>query len=428
MSSEHTMQGASQGGFRSATSRRPSMVSSTAPPHLAEDTPSLHPGLNQECPPLSNSRRLAAEPRRPWTGKCRGSHGWRERPLLRHSCVAEFPLPSPYLEQDPLPSGHLTRPEPGRREAGEVPASRTGRSGERKRGRVILRKGRRNRPEEALSACRLCPRECGANRLEGERGFCGAGRLAKVAAVSVHHGEEPPISGTRGSGTIFFSHCNMKCLFCQNYPISQYGHGREMDAETLAGEMLRLRERGVHNVNFVTPTPHAPRMLEAILLARGKGFDLPVVYNTNGYDALDTLALLDGAVDIYLPDAKYLSADLADTASATPDYARHNEAAIAEMIRQVGFLSPGDDGIAARGVLVRHLVLPGRVGETEAVLTHLSERFGPGLPLSLMGQYFPAWRAADADGFGRKVTRKEYDRAIGAAERLGFRNVFIQER
>jgi putative pyruvate formate lyase activating enzyme len=169
-------------------------------------------------------------------------------------------------------------------------------------------------------------------------------------------------------------------------------------------------------------------MLEAVLLARGKGFDLPVVYNTNGYDALETLALLDGVVDIYLPDAKYLSAELAGTASATPDYARHNEAAVAEMVRQVGFLSSGDDGIAARGVLVRHLVLPGRVGETEAVLARLSERHGPDLPLSLMGQYFPAWRAVAADGFGRKVTRKEYDRSIEAAVRLGFRNVFIQER
>ena len=287
------------------------------------------------------------------------------------------------------------------------------------------------RPEAihlSLSDCRLCPRECGVNRLEGERGYCGAGRLAKVAAVSVHHGEEPPISGTRGSGTIFFSHCNMKCIFCQNYPISQYGNGREMDPETLAGEMVRLRALGVHNINFVTPTPHAPQMAEAILLARGKGFDLPVVYNTNGYDAPETLALLEDVVDIYLPDAKYLSAELADTASGTPDYARHNEAAIDEMVRQVGFLSSGNDGIAARGVLVRHLVLPGRVGETEAVLAHLSERHGPELPLSLMGQYFPAWQATTTAGFDRKVTRKEYDRAIEAAQRLGLRNVFIQER
>ena len=153
-----------------------------------------------------------------------------------------------------------------------------------------------------------------------------------------------------------------------------------------------------------------------------------MVYNTNGYDAPETLALLDGLVDIYLPDAKYLSAELAETASATPDYARHNEAAIAEMVRQVGFLSVGDNGIATRGVLVRHLVLPGRVGETKAVLARLSERHGSELPLSLMGQYFPAWRAAAADGFDRRVTRKEYDRAIEAASLLGFRNVFIQER
>ena len=286
----------------------------------------------------------------------------------------------------------------------------------------------RTAPVPALSACRLCPRECGVNRLEGERGFCGAGRLARVAAVSVHHGEEPPISGTRGSGTVFFSHCNMRCLFCQNYPISQYGNGREMDVETLATELLRLRDLGVHNVNFVTPTPHAPQMLESVLLARAKGFDLPVVYNTNGFDALETLAMLDGAVDIYLPDAKYLSADLAEDASGTPGYAAHNVAAIDEMVRQVGFLATGIDGIASRGVLVRHLVLPGRVGETEAVLAHLSERYGPEIPLSLMGQYFPAWKAADTPGFDRKLTRREYDRAIDAADRLGLRNVFIQER
>jgi putative pyruvate formate lyase activating enzyme len=282
-------------------------------------------------------------------------------------------------------------------------------------------------PIAALSACRVCPRECGVNRLGGERGFCGAGRLARVAAVSVHHGEEPPISGTRGSGTIFFSHCNMKCLFCQNYPISQYGNGKEMDTETLAGEMLRLRERGVHNVNFVTPTPHAPQLIEAVLRAREKGFDLPVVYNTNGYDSLETLAMLEGVVDIYLPDAKYRSAELAETASGTPDYARFNEHAVTEMVRQVGFLSPVDDGIAARGVLVRHLVLPGKGEETEAVLLHLLERHGPELPLSLMGQYFPAWGAADAEGFDRKLTQDEYDRAIDAADRLGFRNVLIQE-
>ncbi|GAB4231185.1 MAG: radical SAM protein [Deltaproteobacteria bacterium] len=288
--------------------------------------------------------------------------------------------------------------------------------------------GAESRLPSPLSACGLCPRECGANRLAGERGFCGAGRQARVAAVSLHHGEEPPISGTRGSGTVFFSHCNMKCLFCQNYPISQYGNGREMDAETLAGELLRLQEQGAHNVNFVTPTPHVPQLVEAVLLARGKGFAIPVVYNTNGYDSLGTLALLDGVVDIYLPDAKYASRGLAREASGTPDYPERNAAAIAEMVRQVGFLDAVEDGVASRGVLVRHLVLPGKVEETEAVLSRLAGAHGTELPLSLMGQYFPAWKAASVPGYDRKPTRREYGRAIAAARRLGFRNVFLQER
>ncbi len=278
-----------------------------------------------------------------------------------------------------------------------------------------------------LSACRLCPRECGVDRLAGERGFCRAGALARVAAVSVHHGEEPPISGTRGSGTVFFSHCNMTCLFCQNYPISQLGNGRDMDAETLAGELLRLQAKGAHNVNLVTPTPHVPQLVDAVRIARENGFRIPVVYNTNGYDSLDALALLDGVVDIYLPDAKYRSEALSRSVSGAPDYPARNDAALAGMVRQAGFLSTGGDGIATRGVLVRHLVLPGRVEETEKVLEHLAAVFGTDLPLSLMGQYFPAYKASETAGFGRRLSENEYDRAIAAAERLAFRNVFIQE-
>jgi len=278
-----------------------------------------------------------------------------------------------------------------------------------------------------LASCRLCPRECGVDRLAGERGFCGAGAVARVAAVSIHHGEEPPISATRGSGTVFFSHCNMACRFCQNYPISQMGNGRDMDAETLAGELIRLQARGAHNVNFVTPTPHAAHLVEAVLLARSRGFSIPVVYNTNGYDSPGALETLDGVVDIYLPDAKYRSGELAAQLSGTPGYVPGNDAAIAAMVRQVGFLSEGTEGIATRGVLVRHLVLPGRVEETEAVLSHLAETFGPDLPLSLMGQYFPAWKAPETPGLDRKVSGKEYARAVAAAERLSFRNVFIQE-
>jgi putative pyruvate formate lyase activating enzyme len=280
---------------------------------------------------------------------------------------------------------------------------------------------------KALSSCRLCPRACGADRLGGKTGFCRAGLAARVAAVSIHHGEEPPISGSRGSGTVFFAHCNMTCLFCQNYPISQLGHGRDMDTETLAGELLKLQGKGAHNVNFVTPTPHVPQLVDAVRAARERGFALPVVYNTNGYDSLEALALLDGVVDVYLPDAKYRSRDLSEAVSGAPDYPGANDAALAGMVRQVGFLATGADGIATRGVLVRHLVLPGRVEETVRVLEHLREVFGPDLPLSLMGQYFPAYRAPETPGFGRKLTEEEYEEAVEAAVGLGLNNVFIQE-
>ncbi len=280
---------------------------------------------------------------------------------------------------------------------------------------------------EALRECGLCPRRCGADRLSGETGFCGAGATARVAAVSVHDGEEPPISGTRGSGTVFFSRCNLACLFCQNYPISQMGAGRDVTAEELADRLLRLEAKGAHNVNFVTPTPHVPQMIAALAAARARGFSLPVVYNTNGYDAPEALALCDGVVDIYLPDAKYRSDGLAAEASGAADYPEHNARALGEMVRQVGRLATGPDGIATRGVLVRHLVLPGRVEETGAVLAFLRERFGAGMPLSLMGQYFPAHRAPATPGYDRKLSAQEYERAIDAACALGLTNVYIQE-
>ena len=249
----------------------------------------------------------------------------------------------------------------------------------------------------------------------------------RVAAVSVHHGEEPPISATGGSGTVFFSHCNMTCLFCQNYPISQYGNGKEMTSRELAEKLLGLQDRGVHNVNFVTPTPHVPRLIEAVGWARGKGLAVPVVYNTNGYESLDALALLEGVVDIYLPDMKYRSAVLAERASGTPNYVFHNERAIAEMVRQVGPLILGKDGIAKRGVLIRHLVLPGRVDETVRVLRYLRGAYGRACRLSLMGQYFPAHKAPAFPGFDRKLSKGEYEAAVREAERLGMDNVYIQE-
>lgn len=292
-----------------------------------------------------------------------------------------------------------------------------------------------------LRECRLCPRECRVNRLAGETGFCGAGAEAKVAAVSIHHGEEPPISGTRGSGTVFFSHCNMVCLFCQNYPISQLGAGKGMSVDELSDKLLWLQRKGAHNVNFVTPTPHLPQLIGAVTLARRKGLSVPIVYNTNGYESFEALALLEGIVDIYLPDMKCRSDDLADVASETPDYPFYNARAVAEMLRQAGPLQVGGDGIAKRGVLIRHLVLPGCVEETEKVLAYVRDTFGAETPLSLMGQYFPAHKATAFRGtgrrpaprsfplprFDRKLSANEYDRAVGIAVRLGLENVYIQD-
>ncbi len=292
---------------------------------------------------------------------------------------------------------------------------------------VSLLRERFEKAMETLRNCRLCPRECRVDRLGGKLGFCGANGEATVSAVSLHYGEEPPISGTRGSGTVFFSHCNMSCLFCQNYPISQMGVGKRMTAEELGDRLLWLEEKGAHNVNFVTPTPHVPQLIGALLDAREKGFSLPVVYNTNGYDSMETLSMLDGIVDIYLPDMKYRTEELSVLASGTPGYPVHNARAVAEMLRQVGPLAIGEDGIARRGVLIRHLVLPERVEETERVLSFVRGEYGEEIPLSLMGQYFPAHRAGTVPGFSRKLSPAEYESAIGAAGRLGLANVYIQE-
>jgi putative pyruvate formate lyase activating enzyme len=279
----------------------------------------------------------------------------------------------------------------------------------------------------ALASCELCPRRCRVNRLEGETGYCKAGACAKVASVSVHPGEEPPISGTGGSGTVFYGGCNLACFFCQNFPISHLGVGREMAEGELGEGIAGLRRKGVHNVNFVTPTPHVPHLVGSLAHARERGFDRPVVYNTNGYDSLSGLLLLEGVVDIYLPDVKYRSAAMSREISDAADYPERNEAAVREMLRQVGPLEVGEDGVATRGVLIRHLVLPGRAAETEAVLSFVRDAFGPGMPLSLMGQYFPAWRAHERAGFDRRLTEEEYERAVDFADRLGLDQVFIQE-
>ena len=284
---------------------------------------------------------------------------------------------------------------------------------------------------ESARACRLCPRECGVDRSAGERGYCGAPWGAKVASHNAHHGEEPPISGSRGSGTVFFAHCTMHCLFCQNYPISQLGHGREVSDRELAGFFLELQRRKCHNLNLVTPTHVAHAFVSALEIAAGDGFRLPVVYNTSGYERLETLGLLDGIVDIYMPDIKYGNPEKALRYSDAGDYVERNLEALEEMQRQVGDLemwgsgaeegAPGEPGIARRGLLVRHLVLPGSEEESVGVLKKLRDRVSDRAYVSLMSQYFPAHKALERPPLDRRVDPATFRRVAEWVESTDLR-------
>ena len=279
-----------------------------------------------------------------------------------------------------------------------------------------------------LLACDLCPRRCGVNRLQGELGFCRAGPLAKVASWNAHMWEEPPITGSRGSGTIFFSHCTGRCLFCQNYPISQLGVGDEVTHERLAGMMLALQRRGCHNINLVTPTHYVPQILSALEVAAEKGLCIPLLYNTSGYESVETLRLLDGVVDIYLPDAKYADDAVALRLSGFCDYVVHNRAALCAMRDQVGAdLQCDDRGIALRGLVVRHLVLPEGLSQTPAVLGWLAEHLSRQVHVSLMAQYFPAHKAVSDPQLGRRISPSEYARALDVLEALGLERGWRQE-
>ena len=278
-----------------------------------------------------------------------------------------------------------------------------------------------------LESCRVCPRRCGVNRIRGETGACALGRNPAVSSFNLHFGEEPPISGYRGSGTIFFTSCNLRCVFCQNYPISQLRHGREVSVRTLADMMLKLQDKGAHNINFVTPTHLVPQIMDALRIAYERGLEIPLVYNTGGYDSLEALRLLDGIVDIYMPDMKYSDPEIALKYSGVPDYPKVNRQAIKEMHRQVGDLIMDGDGIAVKGLLVRHLVLPEGIAGTEEVLKFLAEEVSKDTYVSLMRQYFPAYRAVDMPPLDRRITEEEYREAVELLERYGLTRGWIQE-
>lgn len=270
-----------------------------------------------------------------------------------------------------------------------------------------------------LESCEICPRRCGVNRLKDERGFCRTGRLARVASFAPHFGEEQPLVGSSGSGTIFFSGCNLACVFCQNYDISQHDHGKEVSADALASMMLQLQDLGCHNINFVTPTHVVPQILEALVLAVEDGLRVPLVYNSSGYDSVQTVQLLEGIFDIYMPDAKYGSDDMAAKYSGASDYTRIMKTAIKEMHRQVGDLMMDEDGVAIRGLIVRHLVLPGDLAGSAEVVRFLSEEISPNTYLNVMAQYRPEYNACRFPELDRRITLKEYNDVVRLAVRAG---------
>jgi putative pyruvate formate lyase activating enzyme len=278
-----------------------------------------------------------------------------------------------------------------------------------------------------LGKCDLCPRACGVDRKHGKLGYCGVGSLPRVASINLHSWEEPPISGTRGSGTIFFSGCTLRCIFCQNYPISQLGVGREMRVEDLACGMLELQNKGAHNINLVTSTHQMPAVVFALLEAVQRGLRIPLVYNSSGYESIETLRLLDGIIDIYLPDIKYADSETALKYSGAADYVSCNREALAEMWRQTGPLTTNAEGIAMKGMMVRHMVLPRDLSGSGECLSFLARQMGPKVWVSLMNQYFPAYRGPVTPPLDRKVTSGEYVAALAAMTRLGILNGFVQE-
>jgi putative pyruvate formate lyase activating enzyme len=272
---------------------------------------------------------------------------------------------------------------------------------------------------EMLKDCHVCPRNCGVNRLEGETGFCQTGAKAMVSSANPHFGEESPLVGTGGSGTIFLTSCNLKCVFCQNFEISHLMDGEEMDGPVLAGLMLELQNTGCHNINFVTPSHFVPQIVDAVHWAAKNGLNVPLVYNTGGYDSVETLRLLDGVVDIYMPDLKFMDSGVSDELMAAPDYPDVVRAAIKEMHRQVGDLQMDERGVATRGLLVRHLVMPNGLAGTREAMRFLAQEVSANTYVNIMDQYRPCGRAPEFHEISRSVTRQEYEAALQMAQEEG---------
>lgn len=280
---------------------------------------------------------------------------------------------------------------------------------------------------ERMESCVLCPRECGVNRLAGEKGFCEASAKLEIASYHPHFGEEKPLVGKYGSGTIFLSNCNLRCVFCINWEISQGGWGKEESLESFANMMLALQNKGCHNINVVTPTHYSAHILLALDIAVKKGLKIPVVYNTCGWEKVEILKYLDGIVDIYLPDFKYADGEMAGKySSGAYTYPEVTQRAILEMHKQVGVAKPAKDGIMYRGLMIRHLVMPNRVGGSNEILKWIADNLPKDTYINLMSQYRPMYKAFNYKEIARKITKKEFNEVVDYAKSLGFTNLDIQ--
>lgn len=280
-------------------------------------------------------------------------------------------------------------------------------------------KERTEAAKSLLQSCQVCPLHCGINRLKNEVGKCRTPRQAIVSSYGSHFGEEAPLVGRHGSGTIFFANCNLRCLFCQNYSVSQLGEGEMVSKEELAYMMLSLQAKGCHNINLVSPTHVVPQILEALKIAVERGLDLPLVYNTGGYDPVETLKLLDGIVDIYMPDMKYSDEKIAQELSGIKNYPQVNKAAVKEMYRQVGDLQINEEGIAQRGLLLRHLVLPHGLAGTEEIVNFVSKEISPNTYINIMAQYRPCYKAHDIPSLAWPISTAELQEAVKLAHQAG---------
>lgn len=286
---------------------------------------------------------------------------------------------------------------------------------------------RKDKAFSLLEKCSICPRRCRINRIKGQKGFCRVGRLPIIYSYAPHFGEEPPISGTNGSGTIFFSYCNMSCLYCQNYHFSQLGEGHEVTIEQLASHMIELQKQGVHNINLVTPTHFMPQILEALCIAIKDGLEIPLVYNTSGYELPENIKLLGGIIDIYLVDMRYSDEKNAVTYSRAAGYPKYNQASVIQMHKQVGIAKFDENGIMKKGVIIRHLVLPNDVSETDKVLRFIAKKISKDSYVSLMSQYTPYHKAKDCPNISHRISLQEYNKAKDAFKKYGLHNGWVQE-